>query len=112
MKIIERLEKKKGPLERELQAAHQVNTSPESIPHERHVGKAYKARQSLESMSPMFSRFFKHLKHCGGCTGLRDQTKCKYALVCAYIEKIRVNNFDAVHLVSDKEVGLDVTTSH
>ncbi|AFQ46289.1 hypothetical protein [Desulfosporosinus meridiei] len=33
-------------------------------------------------------RFFKHLETCGGCTGQRDKTKCQFAIVCAYVEKL------------------------
>jgi hypothetical protein len=33
-------------------------------------------------------RFFDYLENCGGCTDLRDQSKCRYALLCAHLEKL------------------------
>lgn len=36
---------------------------------------------------PIFQRFFLHLQECGGCVGLRNQEQCKYAAVCAFVER-------------------------
>ncbi|MBC2723513.1 hypothetical protein [Desulfosporosinus sp.] len=35
-----------------------------------------------------YERFFQRLEICGGCTGPRDKMQCRFALVCAYVEKL------------------------
>lgn len=37
---------------------------------------------------PIYLSFLAHLDRCGGCTGLRNQEKCKYAVVCAHVERM------------------------
>jgi len=34
----------------------------------------------------IYEYFLKHLETCGGCIDLRNQTKCRYAVVCAHVE--------------------------
>lgn len=75
----ENQEKQKGPQERQLRADHRQIILTKSISHN---------YDDPTFEEPIFSRFFNYLRHCGGCIGLRDRTKCRYALVCAYVEKI------------------------
>ncbi|MCO1599783.1 hypothetical protein [Desulfosporosinus nitroreducens] len=35
-----------------------------------------------------YERFFERLETCGGCTGLRNQMQCRYAVVCAHVERL------------------------
>lgn len=34
----------------------------------------------------IYEYFLKHLETCGGCIDLRNQTQCRYAVVCAHVE--------------------------
>ncbi|EHQ92175.1 hypothetical protein [Desulfosporosinus youngiae] len=36
----------------------------------------------------LYVRFISHLQTCGGCTGLRDYQQCRFAIVCAHVEKL------------------------
>ena len=38
----------------------------------------------------IYSRYLTHLEEkCVGCTGLRNQDKCRYAVVCAHVEHMK-----------------------
>lgn len=71
-------EKQKSPRERTLRADQLEKSLTKSIPQN--------PGQHL-FVNPIFHRFFNYLLHCGGCIGLRNHSTCRYALVCAYVEK-------------------------
>ncbi|WP_042338239.1 hypothetical protein [Desulfosporosinus youngiae] len=36
----------------------------------------------------IYERFLVHLQTCGGCTGLRNVSRCRYALACSQVERL------------------------
>jgi hypothetical protein len=41
-----------------------------------------------ESLNAFYTNFFTYFKQCGGCTGLRDQRKCSWSILCLHIETL------------------------